>query len=80
MRKDKGTILLVDDEPKILASLSKILENYGFQTLTTTDGNEAVSTIEERDVDLVVLDLVMPEIDGITVLKRILEKSHLCLL
>lgn len=71
--KNKGTILLVDDDPKILASLSSILENQGFKTISTTDGYEALKIVEKEELDTVILDLVMPSVDGITVLKKILD-------
>jgi two-component system nitrogen regulation response regulator NtrX len=73
--KKREKILIVDDDIKILASLSSILENYGFNTLTTQDGFEAIQIVEKDDIDLVILDLVMPSIDGISVLGKILEKK-----
>lgn len=75
--KNKGTILLVDDDPKILASLSSILENQGFKTISTTDGYEALKIVEKEELDTVILDLVMPSVDGITVLKKILDMKPL---
>lgn len=75
MKPDKATILLVDDDPKVLASLSLLLENFGYRTLKTPDPMEALSIIDLEPVDLVLLDLVMPSIDGLTVLKKILEKK-----
>jgi len=75
MKQEKGTILLVDDEPKVLASLSSLLESLGYRTLKTLDPNEALAAIENQPVDLVLLDLVMPSLDGIEVLKRIMAKG-----
>jgi two-component system nitrogen regulation response regulator NtrX len=75
MKQEKRTILLVDDEPKVLASLSSLLESLGYRTLKTLDPNEALAAIENQPVDLVLLDLVMPSLDGIEVLKRIMAKG-----
>lgn len=65
----------MDDEPKVLASLSSLLESLGYRTLKTLDPNEALAAIENQPVDLVLLDLVMPSLDGIEVLKRIMAKG-----
>ncbi|MCX7974385.1 MAG: sigma-54 dependent transcriptional regulator [Candidatus Aminicenantes bacterium] len=75
MKTGKGTILLVDDDPKVLASLSTLLENFGYRTLKTPNPTEVFSIIDNQPVDLVLLDLVMPSIDGLTVLRKILEKK-----
>ncbi len=75
MSQEKQTILLVDDDPKVLANLSCLLESWNYKTLKTPEGNEALSLLEEKAVDLVILDLVMPSMDGMTLLKQILAKK-----
>ncbi|MCK5058193.1 MAG: sigma-54-dependent Fis family transcriptional regulator [Candidatus Aminicenantes bacterium] len=75
MRRNKETILLVDDEEKLLAKLAAIVENHDYAVLTTTDGNEVIPMMENFPVDAVILDLVMPSLDGMTVLQRILDKN-----
>lgn len=75
MKPDKATILLVDDDPKVLASLSTLLENFGYRVLKTADPTEALSIIDLEPIDVVLLDLVMPSVDGLTVLRKILEKK-----
>ncbi len=75
MKLKKATILLLDDDPKVLASLSILLENFDYLVLKTPNPTEALSMIDFEPVDLVILDLVMPSVDGLTVLKKILEKK-----
>ncbi|MFW6052836.1 MAG: sigma-54-dependent transcriptional regulator [Desulfosalsimonas sp.] len=65
------TILIVDDEESILKSLSGILMDEGFETITATNGYEALQRIEEQAPDLVLLDIWMPGLDGIDTLKEI---------
>ncbi|MGM0787905.1 MAG: sigma-54-dependent transcriptional regulator, partial [Thermodesulfobacteriota bacterium] len=65
------TILIVDDEESILKSLSGILMDEGFETITAKNGYEALQRIEEQAPDLVLLDIWMPGLDGIETLKEI---------
>ncbi len=65
------TILVVDDEPAILQSLSGILMDEGFEVVTAANGYEALKTIDAESPDLVLLDIWMPGIDGIETLKAI---------
>ncbi len=69
------TILIVDDEPSILKSLSGILMDEGFETITATNGYEAMQRIEEEAPDMVLLDIWMPGMDGIDTLQEI-KKQH----
>ena len=69
------SILIVDDEASILKSLSGILSDEGFETLTATNGYEALKYLETELPDLVLLDIWMPGIDGIDTLKEI-KKNH----
>lgn len=64
-------ILLVDDEPDLLAELKPLLERAGFQVLTAGNGEEALKRITEERPDLVVLDVLMPRLDGREVLRRL---------
>jgi two-component system nitrogen regulation response regulator NtrX len=65
------TILIVDDETSILQSLSGILSDEGYETLTASNGYEALKIIEEESPDLVLLDIWMPGMDGIETLREI---------
>ena len=64
------SICIVDDEPAILNTLSSILEDEGYQVLTAKSGAEALKIIRSDTPELVLLDIWMPEIDGLEILKR----------
>ncbi len=65
------TVLVVDDEPKIAQLARDYLEHAGFAVLLAGDGNSAVQAASVRQPDLVVLDLGLPGIDGLEVMRRI---------
>lgn len=65
------TILVVDDNDTLLRMLQRTLSYEGFQVLTAMDGRAALAVIESQRPDLVILDWLMPEIDGITVVRRL---------
>ncbi|MFA7348805.1 MAG: sigma-54 dependent transcriptional regulator [Desulfurivibrionaceae bacterium] len=69
------TILIIDDEASIRETLSGILADEGFQTLSAEDGQQGLSLLEDEPVDLVLLDIWMPGLDGMEVLKRIKESQ-----
>lgn len=62
------TILLVDDEAEILTTLSANLRNRGYEVSTALDGGQATAILKTSDVDLVVLDLGLPDVDGVNLL------------
>jgi len=64
-------ILLVDDEPRILNFLSSKLRVSGYEVLTAANGQEALEQIEGQEPDLVVLDILMPKMDGFETLKEL---------
>mgnify|MGYP002525895237 FL=1 len=68
---------LVDDDRNILTSVSIALEAEGFRVQTYTDGEEALRSLTARPVDLAILDIKMPRMDGVELLKRLREKSSL---
>lgn len=71
---DKSRILVVDDEPGIVDIAKANLEGYGYDVIPAYDGEQALRMIESEKPDLVVLDILMPEMDGWDVLERI--ESH----
>jgi len=68
------TVLIVDDETSILKTLSGILSDEGFETITATNGYEALKILDDESPDLVLLDIWMPGMDGIDTLKEIRKK------
>ncbi|GAA3571209.1 response regulator transcription factor [Nonomuraea rosea] len=71
MTKPEALIMVVDDEPSIRDLLSASLRFSGFEVLTAADGQEAVEVAERATPDLVVLDVMLPDLDGFEVAKRI---------
>ncbi len=68
-------MLVVDDEPTIAEVVSRYLERAGYRTRSAGDGHEALRLVGERRPDLVVLDLMLPGLDGLEVLSRLREGS-----
>jgi DNA-binding response OmpR family regulator len=64
-------ILLVDDEPNILLSLEFLMKKQGYQVFIARDGKEALHIINHEKPDAVILDIMMPEVDGYEVCKFI---------
>ncbi|APH60310.1 Two-component response regulator chvI [Granulibacter bethesdensis] len=71
------TIALVDDDRNILTSVSMTLEAEGFQVRTYTDGESALQGLTTRPVDLAVLDIKMPRMDGMELLQRLRARTAL---
>ena len=71
----KPTVLVVDDEPRILRFVRAELESAGYGVETATDGAAALRAVEDGSPDLVVLDVIMPDLDGFEVLRRIRDFS-----
>jgi len=69
------TIALVDDDRNILTSVSMALESEGFRVLTFADGAEALTALARQPVDLAILDIKMPRMDGLELLGRLRQNS-----
>ena len=67
----KKTILIVDDEKPIVDILVYNLQKEGYNTLEANDGEEAINIVFEKQPDLILLDIMLPKIDGLTVCKKI---------
>jgi DNA-binding response OmpR family regulator len=74
--ENRGTVLVVEDEPTIAEVVARYLERAGYLTLVASDGHEALATAGERWPDLVVLDLMLPRIDGLEVMRRLRERDR----
>jgi DNA-binding NtrC family response regulator len=66
----KADILLVDDELVFTTNMSRLLTNRGYQVTTVKNGEEAMAALKEKSFDVMVLDLKMPVMDGITTLEK----------
>ena len=73
----RSTIALVDDDRNILTSVSMALESEGFKVRTYTDGESALAGIVQSPVDLAILDIKMPRMDGMELLQKLRQKSAL---
>ncbi|NEW08342.1 response regulator transcription factor [Paenibacillus sp. SYP-B3998] len=71
------TILLVDDEKEIIDLLAIYLKNEGYQLLRAADGAEALRVLQKEEVDLIVLDIMMPKMDGIEACFKIREHKNM---
>ncbi len=69
-------ILIVDDEPLVIKAIRDKLTNAQFATDSALDGQEALVKISQEKPDLILLDIVMPKLDGISVLKKLKEQQE----
>src|SRR6476659_4568560 len=72
---DPATILLVDDEESVQKLLTYPLERDGYRVVQARDGDEALSRFDSERIDLVVLDVMLPRLDGLEVCKRLRARS-----
>jgi two-component system, OmpR family, response regulator ResD len=72
----RRTVLVVDDEPTITEVVCRYLQRAGYRTAIAADGAQALEAASERRPDLVVLDLMLPRIGGLEVMRRLREQDH----
>jgi DNA-binding response OmpR family regulator len=73
----KRRVLIVDDEPNIVLSLEFLFRQQGYEVSVARDGEEALAAAEEQRLDLVVLDVMLPGLDGFEVCRRLRERPEL---
>jgi two-component system alkaline phosphatase synthesis response regulator PhoP len=78
MGEGKPVILVVDDEPGVLSTLAMVLERAGYSVLTANKGQEAIDRVAGVAVDLALVDLHMPEMDGVAVAHEIRKRLPNC--
>lgn len=72
---EKKTILIIDDDSEIIETLQTILTSNGYEVLTARDGDQGLETAEEKQPDLVILDMMMPKRSGFLVLEHLRKKD-----
>ena len=76
---DSTRVLIVDDNASLAESLAEFLSDEGFDVTRATSGAEALSTWRADPADLVVVDVDLPDIQGIKIARRLVRRSHDCL-
>ena len=76
MTAKKPRILCVDDEPQNLKLLEALLSTRGYEVLKAANGQEALERINEQSIDIVLLDVMMPEMDGYEVCRKIKDDER----
>ena len=70
-------ILVVDDDKEIAFAIAKLLQNEGYDTLTASDGLEALDLLVSQKIDLIIIDVMMPKLDGLSATMKIREKKNI---
>ncbi len=76
MDKSTKKVLVTEDDQFLANVITEALQRHGVDTTTALNGEEAIAAIEEEHPDLLLLDLLMPEVDGYAVLEHIKEKGY----
>lgn len=74
---DAETILVVDDNKEIVYSISELLKYEGYRIVKAYDGMEALEAMEREKIDLILLDVMMPRLNGLSALMKLREKSRI---
>lgn len=70
-------ILVVDDDPYILMSLEFLMKKAGYTVMIARNGSEALASIKDHQPDLILLDIMMPDVDGYSICKHVKSKKDL---
>ena len=70
-----SNILLVDDEPHLLKAFSLMLDGEGYEIFTANDGLQALEVLDDEAIDLVITDALMPNLDGVSLIKKSSEAN-----
>jgi len=76
-KRKQQCVLVVDDHPKVLRFIEIDLKLRGFEVITTTSGSQALELVESAKPDIMLLDIIMPEMDGFEVLKKLRHFTQL---
>ena len=70
------TVMVVDDEPRLVSLIETYLIQFGYQVLKAYDGEEALKIAEQKSPDLIILDIMMPKVDGYEFLRRYRQAAN----
>lgn len=70
------TVMVVDDEPRVCQLFEKILHEEGYHVITATSGRQALVLAPEAKPQLILLDIVMPDMDGVATLRELRRRGH----
>ncbi len=71
--RSQAKILVVDDDPDIIRATTRVLETQGYQVIAALNGEECLDKIREERPDLIIMDLLMPKLDGFGVCRKLRE-------
>jgi CheY-like chemotaxis protein len=77
LQSDKKRILVLDDEPHVVTYLETLLRDHGYETISASDGKEGIEKVRSEEVDLVCLDISMPEHSGIRFYRNLKDDPSL---
>src|SRR5436305_12166909 len=80
MSSSTQSVLVVEDEASIASFVSLYLKNAGYEVRTASNGTDALASAQSQQPSLIVLDLMLPDIDGIEICRRIRQKSDVPIL
>jgi len=75
MERKNKTLLIVDDEEGIRSALDMLLEDSGYYVITAEDGKDALKKLQQIKVDLVITDILMPDMDGLELITYLRKKN-----